>query len=415
MKSVGEHLGEVLRIVQPIAPLDVVVTDAVGCILAAELIAPADVPDLARAGCDGYALAAESLRGATPQIPVTLPVVDEIWSASSVPARIVPGQAMKIASGAPVPLGADAIVPLEYSDRGQVKVRVGYQPRPGEHIVARGSTAGAGAVAIAAGTRMGARQIALAASLGFARVTVHPRPRVVIISIGDELTTANATRRGMAASDHPIFDANGPALRVAVQDAGATAIQVGPLSDDRAALRDAFEDQLVRADLIVTTGGLSTGPRDTLRDVLAPLGTVRFDRVAMAPGHVHGVGLLGEEGRQVPIVALPGSPAAALTAFEVFVRPALRTIAGYTEIYRTSLTARAGTTWRVAPQERQFVPVSVSGSPAEGYEVTPVGDPAFLESATISALSAANALAVVPDEVTDVARGMSLHCMVLDG
>ncbi|GAA2236133.1 molybdopterin molybdotransferase MoeA [Rarobacter faecitabidus] len=409
MRGVGEHLAEVLKVAQPIAPLDVVVTDAVGCILAEPLIATADVPAFPRAARDGYAVRREDLATASPATPVTLAVVDEVWSASSTPAHIMAGQALRVSTGVPVPAEADAIVPVEYSDRGDVKVRIAYQPRSGDNIVERATTAADGSVAIAAGTRMGARQIALAASLGFARVTVHPRPRVVIITVGDEL---EAVRRGGRGS--PIYDANGPALRVAVQDAGATAIQVGPLSDDRAALREALEDQLVRADLVITTGGLSDGPRDTLRDVLAPLGTVRFDRVAMSPGRVHGVGVIGTENR-VPIFALPGHPVAALTAFEVFVRPALRTIAGYSEIYRSSLTARAATSWQVPPQTRQFVPVGIIGSPATGYEVAPMGDPEQLESLSISALSAANALAVVPEEVTDVARGMTLHCLVLDG
>ncbi|GAA2516832.1 gephyrin-like molybdotransferase Glp [Rarobacter incanus] len=414
MRSVGDHLAEVLRVANPIPPLDVIVTDAVGCILAEPLVAPADIPHYARSGCDGYALRSADLAAATPANPVALPVVDEVWSATSLPARIAAGQAMRIASGAPVPIGADAVVPLEYSDRGDVKVRIAYPPAPGEHIIPHAAIAAEGAEVIAAGTRMGERQIALAARLGFSRVTVHPRPRVVIVTVGDELHAATRTRRDNDGDDTRIFDANGPALRVAVQDAGATAIQVGPLSDDRSQLREALEDQLVRADLIVTTGGLSSGPRDTLRDVLAPLGTVRFDRVAMGPGRLHGVGVLGPDDHQVPIYALPGDPVSALIAFEVFVRPALRAIAGYADIYRPALSARSLHTWQSVPHEREFVPVSITGSPANGYELTPVGDPNHLETVSIAALSAANALAVVPEEMVTVPRGQQLHCLVLE-
>ncbi|SNS61490.1 molybdopterin molybdotransferase [Micrococcales bacterium KH10] len=415
MRSVGDHLAAVLRVAQPVRPLDVILTDAVGCILAEPLIAPADVPGGNRAACDGYALASADLAHASVSEPVTLRVVDEVSAATSEPARIVSGQSVKVASGVRVPHGADAVVPLEYSDRGEAKVRIAYPPRPGDNVIPHGSAATAGSVAIEAGTRMGARQIALAASLGFSRVTVHPRPRVVILTVGDELHSANRSRRASEGRDLPIFDANGPALRVAVQDAGATAIQVGPLSDDRATLREALEDQLVRADLVVTTGGLSDGPRDTLRDVLSPLGTVRFDRVSMSPGRLHGVGMLGTEDWAVPIFALPGHPVAALVAFEVFVRPALRTIAGYNDIYRPSLSARAATSWQVDSHERQFVPATITGTPDAGYEVTPVAEPDQLSSLSISALSAANALVVVPEDVTTVARGTSLHCLVLEG
>lgn len=414
MRNVGDQLAAVLSVSKPVRALDVVLTDAVGCILAADLIVPADVPILPVAACDGYAVSADSLSEASQRTPVTLPVVSDVWSAAAEPLRLVPGQSVRVATGAAVPIGADAIVPIEYSDRGDVRVRIAYQPAPGDHVIDRGSHARSGTTAIAAGTRMGARQIALAASLGYARVRVHPKPRVVIITVGDELV-APVRQRASVSLEGMIFDANGPALRTAVQDAGATAIQVGPISDDHTVLREAIEDQLVRADLVVTTGGMSDGPRDTLRDVLAPLGTVRFDRVAMSPGKLQGLGMLGVGDEAVPLFALPGHPVSALIAYEVFVRPALRTMAGYTEIYRPSVLARAAVAWPSLTGERQFVPASLVGSPEDGYQVTPVGDPARLADWSVSALAQANALVVVPEEQSAVRLGDPLHCMILEG
>lgn len=415
MRSVGDQLAAVLAIAKPVRPLDVILTDAVGCILAEDLMVPADVPALALAGCDGYAVHAEDLATASPQTPVQLPVVLDLWATGHEVVRMIPGQCIRVSTGALIPEGADAIVPVEYSDRGDVQVRMAYQPPLGDHIVAKGAAAHEGDVAIEAGMRMGARQIALAASLGYARVRVHPKPRVVIMTVGDELVAATRARRPSGETGHQIYDANGPALRVAVQDAGAIAIQVGPISDDHAVLREALEDQLVRADLVVTTGGLSDGSRDTLRDVLSPWGAVRFDRIAMSPGRIQGLGLLGEGDEAVPIFAMPGHPVAAQIAYEVFVRPALRTMAGYSEIYRPSLVARAAVAWSSTPGERQFVPATLAGSPDVGYHVTPVGDPARLADLSVSAFSHANALVVVGEDQTSVRKGDELHCLVLDG
>jgi len=416
MRTVGDQLAAVLSVARPVRPLDVVLTDAVGCILAVDLTVPTDVPAMPVAACDGYALASEDLEPATPSAPVQLPVVHDVWAAGGEALRLAAGQSIRISTGAPVPTGADAVVPLEFSDRGDVRVRIGYRPAVGANVVAAGAHARRGDVAISAGTRMGARQIALAASLGYARVRVHPKPRVVIMTIGDELV---APMRRLPSRDadaeHVIYDANGPALRTAVQDAGATAIQVGPVSDEHAVLREALEDQLVRADLVVTTGGLSDGPRDTVRDVLSPLGSVRFDRVSMSPGRLQGLGLLGEGDEAVPIFALLGQPVAAQISYEVFVRPALRAIAGYSEIYRPSVVARATVGWPSVAGERQFVPATLQGAPGEGYQVTPVGDPARLADWSVSALSDANALVVVPEEQSAVRPGDSLHCMILEG
>lgn len=165
---------------------------------------------------------------------------------------------------------------------------------------------------------------------------------------------------------------------------------------------------------MLTTGGLSELANDTVKDVLAPLGTVRFDHVAMTPGHRHGFGTIGGGLRDdaVPIFALQGHPVAAQVSFEVFVRPALRSMAGHVDLFRPSVTAEAAVGWDSPPGLRQFVPAIVVGSPAEGYQVTPVGDPGEL---SVTALSRANALAVVGEQDVVVQRGQRVHCLVLEG
>jgi molybdopterin molybdotransferase len=407
MRSVQDQLAAVLAAVGPVAPLDVVLSDASGCILAEDVVAPADVPALPVAACDGYAVATGDLRGGSPGAPVVLPVAHDVVAGDPAALRLAPGQAVRIASGGPVPAGADAVVPAEDTDRGAVRVTLHRVPAPGEQIRPAGTDTPRGAVVIAAGTRLGARQLAVAAATGRGRLRVHPAPRVVIVSIGDELAEP-----GTPARDGGVYESAGHALEAAVRDTGATPRRVGVVTDDRAVLGEALEDQLVRADVVVTTGGLSESQHDTLADVLAPLGTVRFDQVAMAPGFRHGFGTVGEGVHTVPLFALPGHPVASQVAFEVFVRPALRAMAGHTDLFRPSVTARADVGWSSPAGVRQFVPAAVVGTPGEGYRVTPVGDPG---TSSITDLAHANALAVVGEQDDAVVAGQIVHCLVLEG
>ncbi|EYR61884.1 molybdenum cofactor biosynthesis protein MoaA, partial [Actinotalea ferrariae CF5-4] len=245
--------------------------------------------------------------------------------------------------------------------------------------------------------------LAVAAAAGRGRVRVHPRPRVVVVTVGEELVEPGRSR-----PPGTVHDANAHALAAAVQDAGASAVRVGPVPDDRARLREVIEDQLVRADLLVLTGGLSAGPWDTVADVLAPLGTVRLDQVAMTPGGRLGFGTVDD----VPVVALPGRPVAALVAHEVFLRPALRAMAGHADLFRPSVRAAVTHPWASPAGRRQFVPAALSGGPLDGYTVTPVGDPSAVGLAD---LARANALAVVGEDTTAVRAGDTLACLVLDG
>lgn len=407
MRSVQDQLAAVLAAVGPVAPLDVVLADAAGCILAEDVTAPADVPPVPVAARDGYAVASGDLRSAAPGVPLTLPVAHDVLAGDVAALRLAPGQAVRIASGGPLPQGADAVVPAEDTDRGDVRVTLARPPVPGENVRGAGTDAGQGRVVLSAGTRLGARQLAVAAATGRGRLRVHPAPRVVIVSIGSELAEPGTSRR-----DGGVYEAAGHALEAAVRDTGATPVRVGVVTDDRATLQEALEDQLVRADVVVTTGGLSEYAQDTLADVLAPLGTVRFDQVAMAPGFRHGFGAVGGGAGAVPLFALPGHPVAAQVAFEVFVRPALRAMAGHTDLFRPSVTARADVGWSSPEGVRQFVPAAVVGTPGEGYRVTPVGDPATW---SVASLAQANALAVVGEQDASVAVGQIVHCLVLEG
>lgn len=402
MKSVSDHLAECLAVSAPLPPFGVVLDDAVGCILADNVRSLVDVPQADLAARDGYAVRAKDVMGASPDAPAVLRVVDEIRADTVDPSSVPEGTASRISSGAPLPVDADAVVPIEHSDQGRAEVELRQSVEPGANVRRRAEDLGAGEVILQAGTRIGARQIALLASAGHSRVVVHPSPRVVIMSIGDELQEP-----GRPATRGKIYDANSHALATAIKDAGADVYRVGSVSDDKRELREVLEDQLVRADIIITTGGLSYGGGDNLKEVLSPLGTVRFDNVAMSPGRQLGVGKLDD----TTIFCLPGAPVAALTSFEVFIRPALRKMAGHSQIHRRTITAKVVRGWESPAGVQEFVRAKVLGNPSDGYQVEPTGDPS---RSLLTGLSEANCLAIVPPSHRQVAVGDTLECVVLD-
>lgn len=403
MRSVAEFYQDCLGSVTQQPALDVQLADAVGCVLAEEVQAPFDLPFSDVAGCDGYAVLSSDLEGAAPGSTKSLKVTAELRAGDISPTVLVPEGAVRIASGAPIPEGADAVVSLDFTDHGLAEVVVRTKPAVGENIRRRAEDVQRGEIVLRPGTRVGARQVALLAGVGRSRVVVHPRPRVVVISIGDELVEP-----GREARPGTVFDANGHALTTAITDAGAETYRVPAVPDSRQILRNTIEDQLVRADLIITTGGISYGSGDTVREVLGTLGTIRFDNVAAWPGHILGVGTVGEG---IPIFCLPGDPVSAQVCFEVYVRPALRQMQGWTKVTRPSVQARVDRGWYSPAGRREFVRVRLTGDPRSGYTAKVMGLPAAL---WISALADSNALAIVPEDVTYVKAGDALRCMVLD-
>ena len=409
MRSVADFYQDCIAAVGQQPPLEVQLADAVSCVLAEDVEAPFDLPVADLSACDGYAVRSADLEGARPDNEVELRVMEEIRAGDINPAALVAGTAIRIASGAPVPSGADAVIALDFTDRGIASVRVKTRPAVGENIRRKAEDVKEGAVVLKAGTRVGARQVALLAGVGRSRVLVHPRPRVVILSIGDEIVEP-----GRQARPGTVFDANGHALSTAIADAGAQTFRVAAVPDERQKLRETIEDQLVRADLILTTGGISYGSGDTVREVLGALGTVRFDNVAAWPGHILGVGSVGGDeagGGATPIFCLPGDPVSAQVCFEIFVRPALRHMQGWTVLNRPSVRAAVDRSWYSPRGRREFVRVRLVGDPKTGYQARVMGAPASL---LLSALAESNALAVVPEDLTNVRAGDQLQCMVLD-
>jgi molybdopterin molybdotransferase len=403
VRSVEEHLQSVLAGVVPLSPLDVTLVDARGCVLAEDVTAPWPLPPFDNASMDGYAVKASDVLAASDGKPVTLRVIDDVPAGYRASVELREGAAIRIMTGAPLPEGAEAIVPLEWTDGGMPEVKITRSVNRGAHVRRRGDDIPLGEVVATSGTVLGPREIALLAAVGRGRVSVHPQPRVVIISTGSELVEP-----GQPLSPGLVTDSNGVTIAAAVQEAGAIAYRVGPLVDDAPTLLAALEDQLVRADLIVTTGGVSAGAYDTVKAVLSRLGTVDFTKVAMQPGMPQGHGTLGPD--LTPIFTLPGNPVSAYVSFEVFVRPVIRRMLGHDRIYRPVVRAVLAEPLASPVGKRQFARGHLQVEDGR-YVVRPAGGQG---SHMLGALAKANALVVVPEDVTEVKPGTAVAVLRLD-
>jgi molybdopterin molybdotransferase len=276
-------------------------------------------------------------------------------------------------------------------------------PAVGNAIRRAGEDVAAGATVLARGTYLQAAQLGLIAAVGRSRVRARPKPRVVVISTGSELVDL-----GDPLLPGQIYDSNGYTLAAAAREAGAIAYRVGPIGDDPRGLIDTIEDQLIRADLVVTTGGVSVGAHDVVREVIGRLGDVHFNRVAMQPGQPQAFGTIGDD--KVPFFGLPGNPVSALVSFEVFVRPAIRRMLGSEPIHRPRVRARLTESLVSPAGRRQFVRVRLTVEDGD-YVAAPVGGAG---SHLIAAMAHANALAVVPEEITELPAGTPVPVMVLE-
>ncbi len=403
MRSVEEHLQSVLAGIEPLQPLDVTLVEARGCVLAEDVTAPWPLPPFDNASTDGYAVKAADLLTASDGKPVVLRVIDDVPAGYRASVELRESTAIRVMTGAPLPEGAEAVVPLSWTDGGMPEVRVTRSVPRGSHVRRRGDDVGLGDVVATAGTVLSPRDIALLAAVGRGRVLVHPQPRVVVISTGSELVEP-----GAPLSPGLITDSNGVTIAAAVQEAGAIAYRVGPLPDDASTLLAALEDQLVRADLIVTTGGVSAGAYDTVKAVLSRLGTVEFTTVAMQPGMPQGHGTLGPE--DTPIFTLPGNPVSAYVSFEIFVRPVIRRMLGHQQVYRPVVRAVLVDPLQSPAGRRQFARGNLQVEDGR-YVVRPAGGQG---SHMLGALARANALVVVPEDVTEVKPGTAVAVLRLD-
>ncbi len=344
MFSVEEALERVLRRVPANATERVPLALAQGRVLAETIVAGCDLPPWAGSAMDGFAVRSAD-------VPGDLTVIETV-AAGKVPSRVVgPGEATRIMTGAPVPAGADAVVMVEdtssVGDRVTVRVSVG----PGQHVRPAGSEIAAGRTVLTAGVVLGFGALGVLAALGRATVVVYVRPRVGLLSTGDEVVEP-----GLPLGPGQIWSSNLHALAGLCRDAGAEPVYLGNVADDPAALGAAFS-RAMRCDIVVSTGGVSVGDFDHVKGVLTDMGvSIDFWRVAMKPGKPLAYGFIGER----PIFGLPGNPVSCMVNFLQFVRPVIRTMLGDPKPFLPVVSAVLAEPWTRRPGRPELVRVALS-------------------------------------------------------
>ncbi len=397
MRTVEEHQQVVAALLTPRAGTRLPLVQAEGLALTADVVAPLSLPVFDNSAMDGYAVYAPDIAAATEAAPVRLPVAEDIPAGRTDTLTLTPGTAHRIMTGAPLPTGATAVVPVERTDGGTDTVEIRASVPPGRHVRTAGEDVTAGTPVLRAGQVVTPAAVGLAAALGIAELEVAPRQRVLVMSTGTELVAP-----GTVLQPGQIYESNAPMLAAAVRDAGAVAIHAPMSSDDvaefRAALLGHLRGENGGVDLIITTGGVSAGAYEVVKDALGD-GEVEFAKVAMQPGMPQGAGRVGG----VPIITLPGNPVSALVSFEVFVRPALRAAMGLAEVHRRRHTAELSEALTSPAGKRQFrrgVYDRATGTVA-GY-----GPPA---SHHLRYLASANCLLDIPEDVTQVDAGSAVR------
>ncbi|MDH2430480.1 gephyrin-like molybdotransferase Glp [Sphaerisporangium sp. TRM90804] len=402
MKSVDTHLAEILDAVRPLDPAELDLDQALGAVLAESVASPVALPPFDNSAMDGYAVRAADVQAATGDAPVVLPVAADVAAGEHAPHAVAPGMVTRIMTGAPVPEGADAVVPVEWTDGGTAKVAIRRVPPPGNAIRRSGEDVRAGDVVLGPGAVLGPAQLGILAGVGRRVVRARPRPRVVVLSTGAELVDP-----GMPLGPGQIWESNSYTLVAAVRQAGGEAFRRSAVGDDPARFLETLHELLGEADAVITSGGISMGAYEPVKEALSPLGTVRFEKIAMQPGMPQGFGLVGD--RQVPIFTLPGNPVSSYVSFMLYVRPALAKMRGLPAGPPATVTATTTRALRSPLGKRSFL-----RGVLEGERGAPTVAPVHGQgSHQLAALAGANALIVVPEDVAEVPEGTPVEVIPL--
>jgi molybdopterin molybdotransferase len=394
MDPVEAHLARVLAAIRPVEPARLGLEAAEGTVLAADATAATPLPSFDNSSMDGYAVHAADIAAATGQAPVTLPVTDEVPAGDTRAVTVAPGTCVRIMTGALLPAGADAVVPVEMTDGGTDRARFSQPVVKGHAIRRRGDDVAEGDVLLPAGARLGPAQIALLGATGHGSVLARGAPRVAVIATGNELSEP-----GSPLVPGQIWESNSYMLAAAVRQAGGSATR-HRAGDDPETILALIRELSAQADLLITSGGVSMGgEHDVVKAALSgsEAGTITFRKVAMQPGMPQGFGVVGPD--QTPILTLPGNPVSAFVSFWLFGRPALAALQGLAPQPTPARRARLTGPVR-SPQDRRSYLRGVLGP--DGATVTPLTGQG---SHQLGALARANALIVVPEEVASMAAG----------
>lgn len=328
--------GHVLARVAPLTPVPTRTTAAVGCVLAEAVVSPEAVPPFANTAMDGYAVRAADTSGATETSPVVLPVVAEVAAGHPAERALEPGEAMRIFTGAPMPEGADAVLMVERTTRldDGTRVALGAEVPVGEAVRVAGDDLQVGDPVFAPGEVITPGHLGVLAGIGVTEVLAHPRPRVGVLSTGDELVES-----GRVLARGQIRDSNRATLLALVAQNGWQAVDLGLIRDDEAAITAAIIEGAAACDAVITSGGVSMGDIDLVKVVLDRIGEMRWMQIAIRPAKPFAFGTVGATA--TPVFGLPGNPVSSMVSFELLARPALRRMAGHAQLLRPEVPAVA--------------------------------------------------------------------------
>lgn len=399
MRSVDEHQRVIANLISPRAPVRVPLAEALRLALAADVVAPLSLPGFDNSAMDGFAVYADDIADASAERPVILPVADDIPAGRTDTGSLKRGTAQRIMTGAPLPAGATAVIPVEATDADftttAAQVAIRSAARTGQHVRRAGEDVAAGTTVARAGQVLTPAALGLAAALGFGELTVLPRQRVLVMSTGSELVAP-----GTALLPGQIYESNAVMLAAAVRDAGGEVVAAPMVGDDVDAFRAALAAHAGTADLIITTGGVSAGAYEVVKDALTD--GAEFVKVAMQPGMPQGSGRVDG----TPIVTLPGNPVSSLVSFEVFVRAPLRAAMGLPP-ERPRLTATLTEDLTSPKGKRQFRRGVLAGTTVTGY-----GPPA---SHHLRWLASSNCLLDIGADVDQLSAGSPVEVWDLSG
>ena len=432
MRSVDDQLALVTDAATTPEPVRIGISNALGLMCAEEVQANQPLPGFPQAAIDGYAVRAVDIGGerglrvrlpkgqeeqraqgeedAEPQQPEverSLPVVGEVPAGSKQPLRLQPKQAVRVYTGAPLPTLADAVLPLEWTDRGRKRVTAHRPVRSGDFVRRVGDDIQPGDVAVSSGTVLGPAQIGLLAAVGRSKVLVYPRPRITIISFGRELVDLD-----QEPALGQVFDVNSYSLAAAAREAGAEVHRVGIAEGEPRRIREALEKHIARSEVLVISGAVGGAGAEAIREILDDVGDIDTSRVAMHPGSVQGFGLVGEE--RIPTFLLPSNPVSALVVFEVYIRPLIRLALGKRNAHRRVVRARALNHIDSRPGRRGFIRARLMrDAETADYLVEGLGGAAGAPAHLLAGLSEANAMIRVPEEVTEIRPGDVVEVLFL--
>jgi molybdopterin molybdotransferase len=415
MLSVEEARERILSYFERLPAVEVPLGDALGQVLAEELVAPFNIPPLTNSAMDGYAVIAADTAGASEKSPVELPVTGVI-AAGNLPERpLAPGTVIRIMTGAPVPDDSDAVVPFEDTDElerrksgGPINaISINVEAVPGDNVRGAGEDVGVGTTVFGVGVVLKAGQIGVIASLGRAKVQVFRRPVVAIVSTGDELLEPGEDHR-----PGKIYNSNAYSVAAMVTRYGGIPKIMGIARDTVESLEAALEDALEIADLVVTSAGVSKGDYDVVKDVLSSKGEIALWSVRMRPAKPLAFGVLKRKGGSgVPHLGLPGNPVSAMVAFEQFGRPALRLMMGKVQAEKPSVEAVMDDPIHNYDGRRVYARVNVYRSDDGAYHASLAGNQS---SGVLTSMAQANGLAICPDDIAMIDAGEIARVEMLD-